>query len=144
MSLFIIPPKNSQGPNLYDAYNQMMSGNIAAGRSTIAKFYQDGTENPRAKLYETMIERRNIREFGTKCLSTMESYTPETKRMHNQAVNELFFSKHPLVENAYKQLHENLAKIYPNKKTQRLTRFVLGKTLFPIFDKFKCMIKFMK
>lgn len=143
MPLIIIPPPNISSPNLYDAYNYMMNGDIATGRSTMAQFYKQGLDNPRARLYETMIERRNIREFGKECLNSTNAPT-ELRRAHRKIVNELFFSQHPLVDNALDQLWESFRNLYPDKKTQRLTRFILGKTATPELRKFKCLIKLMK
>ena len=143
MHFIIVPPPNIPSPNLYDAYNYMMQGNIGAGRSTMAQFYRQGMENPRARLYETMIERHNIREFGKECLNSTNAPI-ELKRTHEFILNELFFSKHPLVDSALEQLWESFKTLYPDKKTQKLTRFVLGKTVTPEMSKFKCLIKLMK
>lgn len=145
MPILIIPPPNTKSPNLYEAYNYIMSGDLARCRQTMAQFYNEGKNNPRAQLYETMIERRKIRDFGYKSLKFAE---PEQRYLlrkeHIAAMNEIFFSDHQMVKNAFDRLQDNFNKMYPNKKTQRLTRFVLGKTAFPLMENFKCIIKFMK
>lgn len=113
------PPK----PSLYDAYNHLMQGNVATARSTMAEFYRNGIENPRARMYEASIEMKNMLNVGIASVaSAPESMKQELKFKHNFAMTELMASSHPLVINAKKQLENSFKTIYPNTKNTSILK----------------------
>ena len=66
ISIKITPPADIKvpQPNIYDAYNHFMQGETAIGRATLAAYYRNGIDNPRATLYEAAIERKNINQIA--------------------------------------------------------------------------------
>lgn len=135
------PPK----PSLYDAYNHLMQGNVATARSTMAEFYRNGIENPRARMYEASIEMKNMLNVGIASVaSAPESMKQELKFKHNFAMTELMASSHPLVINAKKQLENSFKTIYPNTKTQAFSKFIMRETIIPSLKKVRFLARFFK
>ncbi len=136
------PNINIPRHNLYDAYNQMMDGNTAYARTTIAAFYRDGVKNPRATLYEAKIEQRNITNLSMSVISqTPDPLQKILRNKFNVIMQELTNSDHPLVTTAKKEVNESFKELYPSVKTQKFSHFIMYKTLFPFLEKFKFLLK---
>ena len=90
----ITPPADIkvQQPNIYDAYNHFMQGETAIGRATLAAYYRNGIDNPRATLYEAAIERKNINQIAQLNMMILpDTYKSNLKRNHYAAMKEINF-----------------------------------------------------
>ena len=59
-------------------------------------------------------------------------------------MKEINFPQHPMVLNAKKALNENFDRLYPSKKSKKFTKFVIGKTILPALNKFRCLLGLVK
>lgn len=147
ISLNITPPTETKAPNpsIYDAYNHFMQGETAIGRATLAAYYRNGIDNPRATLYEAAIERKNINQIAQLNMMILpDTYKSNLKQNHYAAMKEINFPQHPMVLNAKKALNENFDRLYPSKKSKKFTKFVIGKTILPALNKFRCLLGLVK
>lgn len=124
-----------QSPNLYDAYDYYVQGDNFRGRTTHAAFYRNGINNPRATLYEGVIELKEI----------VSRDIPEnvSAEAHKYAIKELYDSDHLMVVSTKKALENELRQKYsPN--TRWLSEIVMVQTQLPIFKNIHKMSKFFK
>ncbi len=133
---------------LNNVYVPYISGDKGQARINLAKIYNDGTKAPRATKYQISSSMKDLSDFydltyKTLCETNQNERAFELSMNHLKFIKEVFESEHPLLQKAQNALAASMAKIYPSRKTLKLSQFIILKNRYPNFEKLKFLTKFL-
>lgn len=123
-----------------------MNGDKGSARITLANIYRSGLNNPRGTMYSVLGSINETKDMYTKAVNELKQ-AGQNDVMLNVIKNyinfsqELYGSKHPIVDDAINEINPAMKKLYP--KTMKFTRFIMFKELHPFLGKLKFLAKFL-
>lgn len=130
-------------------YNTAAKGNLGWAWYNYTQYLKSGIKNPRAKLLSVAEGEMDLKynAFNTKKVLEQNGRHIDAEifsKGYRSLFKQIFEQKektHPYIKKAYKQLEEQFKKIYPNKKTQSFSRFIIFKQKHPIIGKLRFLAR---
>lgn len=129
-------------------YSNYMQGDIGMARTSIARIYRDGKDNPRATIYRTyscLNETYNLykTQKNLYIISSKRAMAIEHQEKYLNFVKDVTMPEHVMVKQQYDELYANLKTIYPSSKSHKFMNFIILKQKFPFLKHMKFLTKFL-
>ncbi len=137
--------KNNLTNNIYRNY---LDGRIGIGRAQIANIYKQGEKNPRATFMQIYSATKEMKKIFQKqqngfYLANQPEKIQSSELSFFKFLADIFCPEHQLIASAKDAMHNAMLNLYPSKKSQKFSKFIMLKQNFPILKNMKFIANFL-